>query len=77
MKKVREEVSAETQGYYFSYYVTRIPGLTSKSCHNFKVKCSIDDLTSFDFDISLRYRPLSEETVQKTGIAAEVVQALT
>ena len=40
--------------------------------HDFKVADSIDDLSSFDSDISWDCRALSEETAQKTKTAAKV-----
>ena len=72
MKKDPEEVSREMQVHYFGYFMFRILDLISVSFHDFKVTDLIDDLSSFDSDISWGCRASSEETVQKTKTAAEV-----
>ena len=72
MKKDPEEVSREMWVHYFGYLKFRILDLTSVTFHDFKVADSIDDLSSFDSDISWDCRALSEETAQKTKTAAKV-----
>ena len=77
MKKDLEEVSKEMQVHYFGYLMFRILDLTSVTFHDFKVADSIDDLSSFDSDISWNCRALSEETAQKTKTVVEVMKAST